>query len=385
MDVLFIRPGISKRRKMYLPVRLQEPLELAYLASQIEESMQERVEIGFLDMELERGSLKKHLLEMEPSLVVFWGDQGQEELVHEQASLVKQITPGVYVALAGDLSEEEGSPYVDFLFRKNPVEALNETLLGIITERSLQEIQRNVSTVEQEIIQEPLREPDRGIFRKYQDRYYFLQYKGTMEVTSQHRLEFDEVGILGKKGNPVRTVEAVAKDVESLVGSSVYLKDRDIWEDPKRLKSLLETLKKKELQRTYISVGNWSTILENETLLQDFSELGLKVLLMEMDLPEDEDDWILKGEVLRMIRKHGVEPVIVMNEKLDKEDQDAFSFWLKDKKEGLLLLEGDAFLENRGIYNEVSISPWIFIRWTKEHGFSEAMRRQREYKDTLLI
>jgi hypothetical protein len=385
MKVLFIRPGISRRRKMLLPLRLQEPLELAYLANQLQDSMQERVEIEFLDMELERGSLKKHLLEMEPSLVVFWGEEGQEELIDEQASMIKDISPGSYVALAGELSEGEGSPYVDFLFRKNPVEAFNETVLGIITERSLQEINRNVTTVQNETIEEPLREADRGIFRKYQDRYYFLQYGGTVEVTSQHRLEFDEVGLVGKKDNPLRPLEDVVKDVESLVGASVYLKDRDIWDDPKRLKKFLELLKEKGLQREYISVGSWRTILENESLLEEFAGNGLKVLIMEMDFPEDEDDWIYKGEVLRMIRKHGVEPAIIIREKMAKEDQEAISFWLKDRKEGLVLLEGEAFEENRPIYTHVSIGTWAFMKWTKDHGLGEARRRQKEYKNTLLI
>lgn len=385
MKVLFIRPGISRRRKMVLPLRLQEPLELAYLANQLQDSMQERVEIEFLDMELERGSFKKQLLVMGPSLVVFWGDQGQEELVDEQASMVKDIVPGAYVALAGELSEGDGSPFADFLFRKNPVEALNETVLGIITERSLQEINRNVTTIQNETIEEPLREADRGIFRKYQDRYYFLQYGGTVEVTSQQRLEFDEMDLVGRKDNPLRPLEEVARDVESLVGSSVYLKDGDIWDDPKRLKKFLELLKEKELQRSYISVGNWKTVLENESLLEDFAGMGLKVLLMEMDFPRDEDDWIYRGEVLRMLRKHGVEPAIVIREKMAKEDQDALIFWLKDRKEGLVLLEGEAFEDNRPLYTHVSISTWAFLKWTKDHGLGEARRRQREYKNTLLI
>ncbi|WP_409227011.1 hypothetical protein [Gudongella sp. SC589] len=385
MKVLFIRPGISRRRKMLLPLRLQEPLELAYLANQLQDSMQDKVEIVFLDMELERGSFKRQLLEMEPSLVVLWGEQGQEDLVHEQASMVKDIVPGAYVALAGELSEGEGSPYVDFLFRKNPVEAFNETVLGIITERSLQEINRNVNTIQNETIQEPLREADRGIFRKYQDRYYFLQYGGTVEVTSQQRLEFDEMGLVGKKDNPLRPLEDVVKDVESLVGASVYLKDRDIWDDPKRLKKFLELLKEKELQRSYISVGSWETILENESLLEEFAGMGLKVLLMEMDFPKDEDDWIYRGEVLRMLRKHGVEPAVVIGEKMAQEDQDALSFWLKDRKEGLVVLQGEAFEENRPIYTHVSISTWAFLKWTKDHGLGEARRRQKEYKNTLLI
>ncbi|WP_422487081.1 hypothetical protein [Gudongella sp. DL1XJH-153] len=385
MNLLFIRPGISRKRKMLSPVRLQEPLELAYLANQLQDSMQAKVGITFLDMALERGSFKKQLLEIEPSLVVFWGEEGQEELVHEQASMVKDIIPGAYVALAGELSEGDKSPYVDLLFRKNPVEGLDETLIGIITERSFQEIHRNVSTVVKETIEEPLKEADRGIFSKYQDRYYFLQYGGTVEITSQYRLEFDEKSLVGKTNNPLRPLGDVAKDVESIVGSSVYFKDCDLWDDPKRLKSFLEILKEKNLERTYISVGNWETILENESLLEEFAGIGLKIILMEMDFPKDEDDWIYKGEVLRMIRKHGVEPVIVMKEKMIQEDQEALSYWLKDRKEGLVILEGEAFEENRSIYNEASISTWIFLRWTKELGMGEAMRRQKEYKNTLLI
>lgn len=385
MNVLFVRSGVSEKRKKYLPVRIQEPLELAYLASQIQDSLQERIEITFLDMELERGSFKKHLLRLQPSLVVFWGEKGQGEIVDEQASIVKETTSGSYVALAGELSEEEASAYVDFLLRKNLAEAINETLLGIITERSLEEIQRNVSNVERDIIEEALQDADRGIFKNYQDRYYFLQYGGTMEITSQLRFEFDESDLLGKQDNPLRDMKDIAKDIESFIGSSIYFKDRDIWDNPERLKSLLEIIKETAIQRTYISVGNWESILENESLLEEFSKLGLKTILMEMDFPKDQDDWIYKGEVLRLIRKYGVEPIIIIKEKMEQEDQKALIFWLKDQKQGLVILEGEAFLENRSIYKEICISVRTFIRWTKEHGLGETLRRQKEYKNTLLI
>lgn len=387
MDLLFVRPGLSKKRKQYLPVRIQEPLELAYLASQLQDSLQKRVEITFLDMELERGSFKKHLLRLEPSLVVFWGEEGQEEIVDEQASIVKETIPSSYVALAGDLSEKEASIslYVDFLFRNNPAEGIKETLLGIITERSREEIQRNLSNVEKITIDEALKEADREIFKNYQDQYYFLQYDGTMEITTQHRLEFDESDLLGKKDNPLRDMKDIAEDVKSLIGSSVYFKDRDIWDDPKRLESLLEIIKEVAIQRTYISVGNWETILENEPLLEEFAKLGLKVILMEMDFPTEQDHWNYKEEVLRLIRKYNVEPIIIIKEKMEPEDQGALVFWLKNQKQGLVILEGEAFLENRSIYNKVFISVKTFIRWTKDYGLSETLRRQKEYKDTLLL
>ena len=385
MNIMFVRPGISIYRKRFSPVRLQEPLELGYLANQLREPLQDKVEIHFVDMELERGSLKKHLLAREPSLVLFWGEDGQEEILGQQASLVKDIIPEAYTVLAGELSEKVQFPHIDFYFKRNPAKGLEETLLGIMTERSIDEIRKNVEFVEKEEGKKQLENPDRGIFKDYQDSYHFLQYKGVVEIPSQHRTGFEEKSLIGKRENPKRTVQEIARDVEHLMGSVAYFKDCDLWKDVKRLGSLIQILKESSIQKSYISVGDWVQILENENILKEFSELGLRVILLEMDFPKDENEWILNAEVLRLVRKYGVEPVLVFNQALGREDQDALVFWLKNQKEGLLILDGDAFEENREIYTEATLNLRVFTRWTKEVGFAEARRRQREYKNTLLI
>ena len=379
MKVLLIKSGTSQREKYFLPIRYKEPIELLYLANQIQAFIKDKVQFDFIDMELNKTSYKKQLLNIDPDLIVFFAEKGQEENVSTQASLAKEITPRSYTALLGNLTENFKSPYIDFLYKDNAVESFNETLVGIQTDRSIEEIKRNVDSVD-ELVVKNLNKPLRSLASEYAKEYYFLQYPSVIEVHSIERLACNEEIIIGKKEGTLRKEEEIAEEIKDNPNNGIFLKDLDIWSDRFRLKRFLDILEEKSLNRTYIGHGDWITVLEEESLLERFSKLGLKTMVMDLDFPKDEDDWILKQEVMRMLRKHGVEPVLVLSEILAKNDEEALVFWLKNNKEGLVILTEEVLAENRSIYKDLPLSASIIFGWTKEHGLGEALRRQKEYK-----
>ncbi|MDY0236045.1 MAG: hypothetical protein RBR71_08450 [Gudongella sp.] len=379
MKVLFIKSGLSNKEKYFLPIRYKEPIELLYLANQIQPFIKDKVQLDFIDMELENASYKKQLLDIDPDLVVFFAEKEQGDIISKQASLTKEITPRSYTALLGELTDNFKSPYIDFLYKDNAVESFNETLIGIQVDRSIEEIKRNVESVD-ELLSKPLNKPLRSLSSEYSKDYYFLQHPSVIEIHSIERIDFNEDIILGKTEGILRKEEEITEDIKNNPNNGIFLKDLDIWADKDRLKKLLNILEEKSLNRTYISHGNWNTVLEEEALLERFSKLGLKAMIMNLGFPQDEDNWILKQEVMRMLRKHGVEPVLIVSEVLSKEDEEALIFWLKTNKEGLVILTEEAFAENASIYKELSLSVPIIFGWTKQYGLGEALRRQKEYK-----
>ena len=379
MKVLFIKSGLSKREKYFLPIRHKEPIELLYLANGIQPFIKDKVDLDFIDIKLGDTSYKKQLLEIVPDLIVFYAEKDQAEAITRLASLSKEITPQTYIALLGDLTEDFESPYIDFLYRDSPIESFNETLIGIEVDRSIEEIKRNVDNANR-LTTKPLNKPLRNLAAEYSKDYYFLQYPSVIELHSIERINLNEDIIIGKSEGDLRKEEEIAEDIKDNPNNGIFLKDLDLWSDRYRLKKLLDILEEEGLNRTYIAHGDWTTILEEEPLLQRFSKLGLKVMVMDLDFPKDEDAWILKQEVMRMLRKHGVEPVLVISEVLSKDDEKALVFWLKNNKEGLVILTEEALAENSSIYKELSLSVSIIFGWTKEHSLGEALRRRREYK-----
>ena len=224
---------------------------------------------------------------------------------------------------------------------------------------------------------------DRVLLSQSRNGYYFLQHATAREIHSQERVNFNENGILGKDGYELRGVESIASDIESS-GAAVYLKDLDIWQSRERLESIISILEERNLKRVYIAAARWGLSSEEE-LLERFMNLGLKTVVMELRLPEDPETWIAMEEDIAALRKRGIEPVIVVKEELSKEDADALVFWLKKLNEGLVVLEGDAFKNNKEIYKELCLSMKIYWRWFSELGLMEASRRQKEYKKSLLL
>ncbi len=379
MKVLFIKAGLSQREKYFLPIRYREPIELLYLANGVQDFIKDKVQFDFVDMDLNEASYKKQLLSIDPDLIVFYAEKGQEDSLSTQASLAKEITPRSYTALLGSLTEELKSPYIDFLYKDNAIESFNETLIGIQTDRTMEEIKRNVDSIDYPL-GKPLNNPLRSLGQEYFKEYYFLQYPSIIEIHSIERVYCNEEIIMGKIEGTLKEEEKIVAEIKENPNSGIFLKDLDIWTDRFRLKRLIGLLEEENLDRTYISHGDWITILEEEDLLQRFSKLGLKAMIMDLGFPETEEEWIIKQEVMRMLRKHGVEPILLIKEGLEKEDEDALIFWLKENKEGLVILTEKALGENIDIYKELPMSPSIIFKWTKDYGLGEALRRQKEYR-----
>lgn len=381
--VLFVRTGTGAGKKTSEVVRLQEPVEIAYLAGQIPQYLNKRVETRLADFAVEKGYFRKILQDFRPDISVFWVEKGQEAISVEQAKLARELFPKSLNAVAGEAADIVDSAEIDLKYPGNPVAAFIETIIGVETERSLEEIKSKVAYVDKSFSGARLKPMDRVLLSQSRNGYYFLQHATAREIHSQERVNFNENGILGKDGYELRGVESIASDIESS-GAAVYLKDLDIWQSRERLESIISILEERNLKRVYIAAARWGLSSEEE-LLERFMNLGLKTVVMELRLPEDPETWIAMEEDIAALRKRGIEPVIVVKEELSKEDADALVFWLKKLNEGLVVLEGDAFKNNKEIYKELCLSMKIYWRWFSELGLMEASRRQKEYKKSLLL
>lgn len=378
--VLFVRPGIGAGKKGAEVVRLQEPAELALLAGQIPAYLKDRVELGIYDFAVEKGSFKRGLQDFRPDLIVFWVERGQETAASEQALLSREASSNAIIAAAGESAAQANPSSFDLVYVGNPVKQLEETLIGIETERSLDEIKNKLVMIDKGFSGYVLRPMESRSIKR--DGYYFLQYPSVREIHSQQRVNFNENGLIGKEGYDLRPIEEIASDIDNW-GSTVYLKDMDIFQDRERLEELLSVLEERDLKRTYIAAGVWG-FSKWEEALNRFRDIGLKAVVLRFTLPEDPEAWIEMEEDISTLRKRGIEPIILIKDELSETDQEALIFWLKKLGEGLVVLEGEALEKNNAIITELPLSLKIYWKWIGEFGLVEATRRQKEYKKALL-
>lgn len=380
MKVLFIRPDLGIEKRKDLLVRTKEPLELVALAQFVPEYLKDRVSISLYDMYLEKIPYKNILLSENPDLVLFSYEEGLDEHIKKYGLLTKEITPNALTGVIGE--EDEDFLEIDFQLGKSPYSSFMEILLGIETERSIEEILIKVKSVRNKERTEEINLSQFKMEDRYVKMYNFLQYEGIRDVFSIKRFSNDDNLHREMDHGELREIKDIIDDIEER-SMGVYLKDGDLFLDGNRLKSLIEALEERDLKGVYIARGDIYTIIVQSSLMERFSKLGLKTVVLDLEFPQDEEGWIKIKEAIMVLRSINVEPLFVLREELSKEDEEALVFFLKENKEGLILLKERAYGNNRSIYKDLSLSFGINLRWTKDFGVLEALRRSKKYKEAL--
>lgn len=380
MKILFLRPGLGIKKTKDLLIRTKEPLELLALCEFIPDYLKDRVKISLYDMHLEKLSYKNILLSENPDLVVFSYEEGLDKSIKEYSSLTKEIIPNALTAVIGD--KEEDFLDIDFQLGDNPYLAFVELLLGIETERSIEEILVKVKSVRNKENMEEIKLNNISMEKRYSNMYNFLQYDEIYDLPSIKRFSMYSKVCEEMDKCELREITHIINDIENK-NKRVYFEDRDIFLEGDRLTNLIEAMEEKDLKGIYIAKGDIHGTGNQRSLIERFSKLGLKVLVFELSFPDDEEGWIKIKEAIEIVRGNNIEPLFILREALTKEDEDALVFFLKENNEGLIYLKDEAYENNRNIYKDLSTSLKINFRWTKEFGVMEALRRSKKYKEAL--
>lgn len=380
MKILFLRPGLGIKKTKDLLIRTKEPLELLALCEFIPAYLKDRVKISLYDMHLEKLSYKNILLSENPDLVVFSYEEGLDKSIKEYSSLTKEIIPNALTAVIGD--KEEDFLDIDFQLGDNPYSAFVELLLGIETERSIEEILVKVKSVRNKENMEEIKLNNISIEKRYANMYNFLQYDEIYDLPSIKRFSMYRKVCEEMDKCELREINHIINDIENK-NKRLYFEDRDIFLEGDRLTNLIEAMEEKDLKGIYIAKGDIHGTGNQRSLIERFSKLGLKVLVFELSFPDDEEGWIKIKEAIEIVRGNNIEPLFILREALTKEDEDALVFFLKENNEGLIYLKDEAYENNRNIYKDLSTSLKINFRWTKEFGVMEALRRSKKYKEAL--
>jgi len=150
MKVLLIRPEPPKETIGLKHVMICEPLELEYLVSNIPSDIKNKIDIKIYDFILEKNSFRNVLLDERPDLVVFTGYITHVGIIKEMAKKAKKTIKNLKIGVGGVhaevLPEDFISDDIDFIYDRNGIEAFNETLLGLLVDRDVEEINEKLKS-----------------------------------------------------------------------------------------------------------------------------------------------------------------------------------------------------------------------------------------------
>lgn len=295
MKVLLIRPDPPKETIGLKHVMICEPLELEYLVSNIPEYIKDKVDLRIYDMILEKKSYKRILVEEKPDLIVYTGYITHIGIIKDMAEFAKQIIPGVVTGVGGVhaevVPEDFISPFIDIIYDKNSIDAFNETLIGLLVRRSIEEIKANIGLIP--VRNKALIHPNRKSVEQYRKSYYYMFHNPCALIKTSYGCPYNCSFCFCKEitGGKyiVRDIEDVLVELKSIEEEEIYIVDDDFLYDGGRIYSFIQALKEYGINKKYLIYGRADFIAENPELLKSFKEVGLQAVIVGIESLREND------------------------------------------------------------------------------------------------
>lgn len=297
MKVLLIRPKPPKETIGLQHVMICEPLELEYLVSNIPEYIKDKVTLKIYDMILERKKLKSILRDENPGFIVFTGYITHIGVIKEMAEFAREIVPDVRIGVGGVhaevIPEDFESPFIDFIYDKNPIESFNETLIGLLVDRSIEEISNNIGLIGDKNKTLHYVHPNRKSVERYRDKYYYMFHNPCALIKTSYGCPYNCSFCFCKEitnGNYyTRDIEDVFNELENIEEEEIYIVDDDFLYDVNRLYEFIDGLKSRNIKKRFLIYGRADFIAENEELISSFKEVGLQAVIVGIESVREKD------------------------------------------------------------------------------------------------
>lgn len=297
MKVLLIRPKPPKETIGLQHVMICEPLELEYLVSNVPEYIKDKVALKIYDMILEKKSFKSILRDENPDFIVFTGYITHIGVIKEMAQFAREIVPAVRVGVGGVhaevIPEDFDSLFIDFVYDKNPIDAFNETLVGLLVDRSIEEITENIKLLEVKKNTFNYIHPNRRAVERYRDKYYYMFHNPCALIKTSYGCPYNCSFCFCKEitdGNYyTRDLEDILVELENIKEEEIYIVDDDFLYDKDRLSQFIEELKARNINKRFLIYGRADFIAENEEILKSFKEVGLQAVIVGIESVRERD------------------------------------------------------------------------------------------------
>lgn len=295
MKVLLIRPDPPKETIGLKHVMICEPLELEYLISNVPEYIKDKLDLRIFDMIVEKKSYKKILVEEKPDLIVYTGYITHVGVIKEMAEFSKQILPGLVIGVGGVhaevVAEDFKSHFIDFIYEKNSIDAFNETLIGLLVDRSIEEIKANIEVLPEG--NKDLIHPNRRSVEKYRENYYYMFHNPCALIKTSYGCPYNCSFCFCKEitGGKyyARDIKDVLVELENIKEEEVYIVDDDFLYDVERIISFIEGLKENGINKKFLVYGRADFIAENYEIIKSFKEVGLQAVIVGIESVRSDD------------------------------------------------------------------------------------------------
>ncbi len=363
MRVLLIRPPVPKHTIGLKHLMICEPLELEYVAAGLPDH-----EVQIFDMILEAGlhrRLKSFLPDMVGTTCYINGVNEVKKICREVKHWNEKCTTvvgGVHAAVA---PEDYCDSSIDCIVLGDGTSVIGELAEAISAGRSLTTVpglalRNQTGTVSLTAPRCYMPAPDslplprRDLVRHLSHKYYYLFHQpvALMKTTwgCWYQCNFCMTWKITGGKTFSRSPESIVNELEQISQKEVYIVDDIFLHDPVRLKAVADLIRARGIRKHFLVYGRADFIAANEDIIAEWSELGLKAVIVGLEATTD-------AELIDMHKRCSVDHNRTAIAVLRRNHVDLYaSFipqpsWTESDWQRL-----EAFIEENGIYY-VNISP----------------------------
>jgi hopanoid C-3 methylase len=328
MRVLLVRPPVPRHTMGLKHVMICEPLELEYVAAGLDGH-----EVQILDLLLERG-YEKRLREFRPDVIgTSCYITGVNEVIR-LCRLAKQWNPDVWTVVGGvhasRAPEDFADAAVDCIVLGDGTSIMPELMHAFETGRDLEEIpglalplddERVAFTAERRYMPRPdsLPLPRRDLVAHLRHRYYYIFHRPVATVKTTwgcwYRCNFCFTWQITDGLPYSRSPESIVEELAGIEADDVYIVDDIFLINRKRLSKIAALMRERGIRKKIFCYGRSDFIAENEDVIAEWAELGLKAVLIgleastdgELDSMNKQNSVDYNRRAIEVLRRHGVD------------------------------------------------------------------------------
>jgi hopanoid C-3 methylase len=348
MKVLLIRPKPHKETIGLQHVMICEPLELEYLAANIPEKIENNIQVKIIDLIIDKRKYSKILLLEKPDFIVFTGYITHVGIIKAMAKEAKNLLPEIIVGVGGIHAEvvpdDFRSPFIDFVYNKNGIDAFNLTLEGLIEGKSKETIKATLDEMgpKREIFD--YKHPDRNAVSQYRNNYYYLFHSPCALIKTSfgcpYQCSFCFCREITDGKFFTRDMEDVISELGEIKENEIYIVDDDFLFDVKRLEKFIEGLKSAKIEKKFLVYGRADFIASNREILERLKKYGLQAVIVGIESVRAKDlaayhkktTKAVNEECIKILKELDIELYATLIIPLDfaKKDFRELIKWLKD-------------------------------------------------------
>ncbi len=318
---LLVHPEISRTKYNFSGVIDNEPLELEYIASMLNEK---GYQAEIWDGQVEKIPLEQKLKEYEPHYMYVCGRTRQENFMKEYCSAAKKICGSV--TIAGGLHAHKNfrrffTDYIDFVIITFDITRVTDAAEGTFYGRDgicyKEDGEWIINQAEPfDIAELPL--PDRTYFYQNQTRYRYLELVPCAHVRTAYccpyKCSFCSRNTMNCGKYTVRDIKAVVDEIENIKCDNIYFIDDDFLFDENRIKSFIALVKERSIHKKYVCYGRADFIVKYPKLMKELKEIGFYYVLTGLEAVENKylksynklSDMSCNTEAVRLMNEIGI-------------------------------------------------------------------------------